>query len=105
MDPVARERLWAVLEHLKSKGHTIIFTSFHTQECLHLATKLVIIAEGNVQCLGSPKAIQQRYARGYSITFRIRNDVLTPIDIVSATMGRVVEFKRAVEASFLYEYH
>lgn len=44
--PMGRERFWAVLEHLKDLGHTIIFTSFHTEECLKLSTKLVVLADG-----------------------------------------------------------
>jgi len=102
VDPVARERIWAVLEHMRSIGHTVIFTSFYTQECIHLTSKLVILAEGNVQCLGSPKDLQRRFARGYCITIRIRNEVLSPVRFVATSNERVNNLKAAIEKSFMW---
>lgn len=101
VDSASRERFWAVLEHLKGMGHTIIFTSFHTEECVNLATKIAVISEGHVQCLGAPDSVQKRYAKGYTLTFRLRHEMLTRVDIASATVGKISEFKKTLVGAFL----
>lgn len=97
---MGRERLWAILEHLKGLGHTIIFTTFHTEECVNLSTKLVVLADGNAQSLGKPEDLRQRFAKGYCLTFRMKQETLTRHDMSSTTMGRIVDFKKAVQNTF-----
>lgn len=101
VDPSTRERIWCVIEHLKFSS-TIILTTYSTEEAFSLADKVVIVADGGIQCVGHPDEIQESYAQGHTITFRLRHDVMSSAELMAVTEARVVEFKEDVESVYKY---
>ena len=37
---------------------------------------------GNVQCMGEPLDLIDRFARGFTILIRVRHDILSPIEVL-----------------------
>ncbi|CAG7834142.1 unnamed protein product [Allacma fusca] len=100
IDPSCRQRFWTIMKLLTSNGRTVLFTSYNTEECSYLSTRMIVMCEGNIQCLGPPRELMQRFSRGFTIMLRLRHEVLSPMEIMSTTMGRVVSLKKTMKRKF-----
>ena len=67
MDPVARKHLGNALEAARARGQSIVLTSHSMDECEALCTRLGIMIEGRMQCLGSPQHLRSRFGRSFSV--------------------------------------
>ncbi|XP_068673102.1 phospholipid-transporting ATPase ABCA3-like [Montipora foliosa] len=74
MDPVARRLFWNVLSRYQAKGGGILLTTQSMTECEALCTRLSIMVNGRLKCLGSPHHIKNKFGPGYTITARISGD-------------------------------
>lgn len=72
MDPKSRRYLWNVLLAIKQSGKIIILTSHSMEECEALCSKVVIMKSGQLQCMGSPQHLKEKYGSGYTITARLQ---------------------------------
>ncbi|CAL8070751.1 unnamed protein product [Orchesella dallaii] len=100
VDPFARERFWSVIEHIQREGHTIILTTYSTEEAFSLAEKVVVIAAGNMQCVGSPENLQTKYGKGHTILFKLKHELILSSGAVMVMMPTIEEFKKKVQESF-----
>lgn len=48
LDPAARRRMWAVIEHLQSQGATILLVSHAMDEVEHLCDRIVLLDRGRI---------------------------------------------------------
>ncbi|ODM93331.1 ATP-binding cassette sub-family A member 3 [Orchesella cincta] len=102
VDAFARERFWGVIEHLNRQGHTILLTTYSTDEAFALAEKVVVIAEGNMQCVGSPEYLQTKYGRGHTILIKLKHEIISSAELIAVTLPKVVEFKNKVLEAFAH---
>ncbi|CAL8071293.1 unnamed protein product [Orchesella dallaii] len=102
VDPSSRERLWAVIDHLTDEGHTILFTTYSSDEAFALAEKVAVVAEGNMQCVGNPEQLQNKYDRGHTLTFKLKHELLCTMELANVTMTLLREFKKLVEETFTH---
>jgi len=75
LDAMAKLRFWSVIRELASRGAGIIFTSANVTECQLYATKLFVLSEGNVQCIGPPEQLRTRFSRGEPPPIRPTNQI------------------------------
>ncbi|HYT10496.1 MAG TPA: ABC transporter ATP-binding protein, partial [Mycobacteriales bacterium] len=54
LDPQARHATWAVVEHLRADGVTVVLTTHHMDEAERLADDVVVIDSGRVVATGTP---------------------------------------------------
>ncbi|KRW99727.1 P-loop containing nucleoside triphosphate hydrolase [Pseudocohnilembus persalinus] len=70
VDPIARRFLWNTLKQASSVRDSAIVLTTHTMlEAESLCTKIGILINGRLQCLGSPQQLRAEYGNGYNITF------------------------------------
>jgi len=74
MDPKSRRYLWNVLLAIRRSGKIIVLTSHSMEECEALCSKVVIMKDGEFQCIGSPQHLKSKYGSGYTITARLQRD-------------------------------
>ncbi|XP_044750000.1 phospholipid-transporting ATPase ABCA1-like isoform X2 [Coccinella septempunctata] len=72
MDPGTKRHLWNRLSNIRASGKSIILTSHSMEECEALCTRLVIMVNGNFQCLGSIQHLKSRFSEGFSVTLKIK---------------------------------
>lgn len=70
MDPGARRFLWDVVIEQLREGKSIVFTSHSMEECETLCTRIAIMVNGVLQCLGSPQHLRNKYGTGYTLLIR-----------------------------------
>ena len=66
MDTTARRILWEMLKKNKN-GKIIILTTHYMDEADILGDRIAIMAEGDVQCIGSSLFLKNRYGVGYNL--------------------------------------
>lgn len=52
-------------------GHTVLMTSHSMEECEALCTKIAIMRQGKLKCLGSVQHLKNRFGAGYMLEVRL----------------------------------
>ncbi|XP_075748661.1 ATP binding cassette subfamily A member 3 [Rhipicephalus microplus] len=71
MDPVAKRCVWHTLQELIVRGCSIILTSHSMEECEAMCSRLAIMVNGCLCCLGSPQHLKNKFGSGYSIMIKV----------------------------------
>ncbi|WEV52030.1 ABC transporter ATP-binding protein [Lactobacillus sp. ESL0731] len=107
LDPITRESLQNLVQHLQTKlGKTIVFVTHDMDEALKLATKIVVLHDGQLIQVGTPEEIlhhpandfvktligEERLAAAKYETVQVKNVMLTnPVQInLGATLSEAL---------------
>ncbi|XP_070203248.1 phospholipid-transporting ATPase ABCA3-like [Littorina saxatilis] len=71
LDPSARRHLWDVLSSVRSGGSTLILTSHSMEECEALCTRVAIMVNGRMKCLGTTQHLKSRFGQGFTLSVRM----------------------------------
>jgi ABC-2 type transport system ATP-binding protein len=58
LDPEARRRLWSVIENLIADGTTVLLTTHYLDEAQHLASRVIVLADGRIAADASPDELR-----------------------------------------------
>ncbi|XP_059174017.1 ATP-binding cassette sub-family A member 2-like isoform X2 [Physella acuta] len=72
MDPHSRRFLWDLILRLVQDGRSVILTSHSMEECEALCSRMAIMVNGQLKCLGSSTHLKNRFGDGYTFTIRIK---------------------------------
>ncbi|XP_078056586.1 ATP-binding cassette sub-family A member 13-like [Mustelus asterias] len=67
MDPESKRYLWKAIMNEVEAGCAAVLTSHSMEECEALCTRLAIMVNGKLKCIGSPKQIKSRFGEVYSV--------------------------------------
>jgi ABC-2 type transport system ATP-binding protein len=73
LDPEARRRLWQAIGNLIAEGATALLTTHYLDEAQHLASRIIVLADGRVAADASPDALRAHGGRPV-IRFRVPSD-------------------------------
>jgi ABC-2 type transport system ATP-binding protein len=76
LDPEARRRLWSVIETLAAAGTTVLLTTHYLDEAQHLASQVVVLADGRVVADATPDELR---AMGGAPVIRYRLPANAPV--------------------------
>ncbi|XP_063687941.1 phospholipid-transporting ATPase ABCA3-like isoform X2 [Bolinopsis microptera] len=74
LDVAARRALWEVLCKVRKLGTAIILTSHSMEECEALCTRLAIMVNGQLKCIGSLQELKSKYGAGYNVQVKVKSD-------------------------------
>ena len=67
LDPQARRHLWELIEHVRSKGVSVVMTTHYMDEAEILCDRIAVMDAGKIIALDTPKnLIKQLLDRGFS---------------------------------------
>ena len=72
MDPRTRRLVWSAVLDTVRAGRSVVLTSHSMEECDALCTRLAIMVNGRLRCLGNPQHIKNKYGSGYTIMVRCK---------------------------------
>lgn len=74
MDPMARRFMWRVISDVVTKREqcSLILTTHSMEECEALCTRIAIMVDGVMRCLGSSQRLRNKYGLGYQIEILLR---------------------------------
>ena len=70
MDPRSRRFLWTIVKGLVSAGQSVLLTTHSMAECEALCSRVGIMVNGSLRCLGSPQQLKSTYGQGYRLKIR-----------------------------------
>ncbi|XP_038067464.1 ATP-binding cassette sub-family A member 3-like [Patiria miniata] len=71
MDPVTKRLLWKTLCQVRNEGRCIVLTSHSMEECEALCTRLAIMVNGQIKCLGSTQHLKSRFGKGFTVLAKV----------------------------------
>lgn len=73
MDPEARRFMWDVISRISTlrKQSSIILTTHSMEEAEALATKMGIMVNGELKCMGSIQHIKNKFGKGYEVELKV----------------------------------
>lgn len=82
MDPEARRFMWNVISRISKerKQSSIILTTHSMEEAEALATKMGIMVNGNLKCIGTSQHIKTKFGGGYEIEVKLELPIREEID-------------------------
>ncbi|CAD5121418.1 DgyrCDS9938 [Dimorphilus gyrociliatus] len=72
MDPHSRRFLWDTIYQLTKDGRCVVLTSHSMEECETLCTRMAIMVNGQLKCLGSAQHLKNRFGDGYTLIIRLK---------------------------------
>ena len=72
MDPVARRQMWQVMESA-SQDSAVILTTHSMEEAEAVSTRLGIMADGRMKCMGTAAELRERFSNGVEVFVQIHS--------------------------------
>lgn len=75
MDPEARRFMWSVVGKVTSGKNpsSVVLTTHSMEEAEALSSKLAIMVEGNIKCIGPVQKLKNKYGKGFEIETKFRD--------------------------------
>ncbi|ESO87425.1 hypothetical protein LOTGIDRAFT_127778, partial [Lottia gigantea] len=88
MDPVTRRLAWKTIHHATRQGQSVVLTSHSMDECDHLCSRLAIMVNGQLKCLGSPQHLKNKFGDGYIVRISIPSLSNNKIAVIQAFINQ-----------------
>ncbi|KAG5189430.1 P-loop containing nucleoside triphosphate hydrolase protein [Tribonema minus] len=104
MDPVSKRRMWNVIAGLRSSGRTrsIVLTTHSMEECEALCTRVGIMRDGQLRCLGSCQHLKSRFGGSYSIELQFKEGFAEGVKALVPELSRDAVLEEEHETSVKY---
>jgi len=70
LDPETRQGIWKIIRNAR-KGRAVILTTHSMEEADALASRIGIMANGRMQCIGSQLHLKHRFGNGYELSIGV----------------------------------
>jgi ATP-binding cassette, subfamily A (ABC1), member 3 len=89
MDPEARRFMWSIVSQISTQNKTssVILTTHSMEEAEALSSKLAIMVEGKVKCIGPVQQLKSKYGKGFEIEVKIRLPTNSEIEASKNRLG------------------
>lgn len=89
MDPEARRFMWNVISRIsrERKQSSIILTTHSMEEAEALATKMGIMVNGNLKCIGTSQHIKNKFGGGYEIEVKMKIPSQEEVNELAGRLG------------------
>ncbi len=73
MDPEARRFMWSVVGKISTekKHSSVVLTTHSMEEAEALSSKLAIMVEGSIECIGPVQRLKNKYGKGFEVEIKI----------------------------------
>eukprot|EP00948_MAST-09A_sp_MAST-9A-sp1_P001689 g1689.t1 len=90
MDPAAKRFMWNLISRItRVADTTVILTTHSMEEASALCSRIGIMVDGRLRCLGSEQHLKDRHGRGYQLQFKLADaDTAYLRTLVSSVTGQ-----------------
>ncbi|CAL6005865.1 ABC_transporter family protein [Hexamita inflata] len=81
LDVATRRQLWNVIIKAR-QGRAVLLTTHAMEEAECLSTRIAIMAEGKIRCIGTASSLQKKFGSGYQLTICVDREKITKADPV-----------------------
>lgn len=73
MDPASKRLVWRGISSAVGGGRSVVLTSHSMEECEALCSKLTVMVNGRLCCLGSLQHLKSKFSQGYTIIVKCKS--------------------------------
>ncbi|KAG8276976.1 hypothetical protein J6590_052894 [Homalodisca vitripennis] len=84
VDPVSKRNLWDLVQARQRAGQSLVMTSHSMEECEALCTRLTILRDGEMKCIGTSEYLKNKFGKGYTVLLKLidpNEELLTQLKI------------------------
>ncbi|XP_063362107.1 phospholipid-transporting ATPase ABCA1-like [Cydia amplana] len=70
MDPASKRLVWSSISSAVGSGHSVVLTSHSMEECEALCSRLTVMVNGVLHCLGSLQHLKSKFSQGYTLVVK-----------------------------------
>lgn len=81
LDPSAKRQMWKMVSSHRDFGKSILLSSQSMEECEVLCSRLTIMVNGQLKCIGTTQHLRARFGQGFSLVVqmnRSRTNLMQP---------------------------
>lgn len=73
MDPEARRFMWSIIGKISTekKQSTVVLTTHSMEEAEALSSKMAIMVEGKIECIGPVQKLKSKYGKGFEVEVKL----------------------------------
>ncbi|CAH4032669.1 unnamed protein product [Pieris brassicae] len=87
MDPASKRRVWRCISDAVVSGRSVVLTSHSMEECEALCSRLTVMVNGRLFCLGPLQHLKNKFSQGYTLIVKCRETSQRVVDV-----ARIREF-------------
>ncbi|XP_070186023.1 uncharacterized protein [Littorina saxatilis] len=72
MDAATRRLAWKCITMATHRGQSVVLTSHSMDECDSLCSRLAIMVNGQLKCIGSPQHLKNKFGEGYTVVLHLQ---------------------------------
>ncbi|XP_041364383.1 uncharacterized protein LOC121379797 [Gigantopelta aegis] len=88
MDPGTRRLAWKCITHTVRAGQSVVLTSHSMNECDALCSRLAIMVNGRLMCIGSGQHLKNKFGDGYTVIMHLQGLSSTQFSIEHLFLSR-----------------
>lgn len=101
MDPASKRLVWSAINQAMVAGRSVILTSHSMEECEALCSRVTIMVNGRLHCLGSLQHLKSKFSQGYTLVVKCESGPQRDIALVNINKFVTENF---VEATLVESY-
>ncbi|KAL0893030.1 hypothetical protein ABMA27_014684 [Loxostege sticticalis] len=74
MDPASKRLVWSCISEGVAAGRSIVLTSHSMEECEALCSRLTVMVNGKLYCLGPLQHLKSKFSQGYTLIVKCKVD-------------------------------
>nr|XP_026488445.1 ATP-binding cassette sub-family A member 3-like [Vanessa tameamea] len=72
MDPASKRLVWRCVSEAASGGRSVVLTSHSMEECEALCSRLTVMVNGRLYCLGPLQHLKNKFSQGYTLIIKCK---------------------------------
>ncbi|XP_059046978.1 phospholipid-transporting ATPase ABCA3-like [Achroia grisella] len=101
MDPASKRLVWSSISEAVASGRSVVLTSHSMEECEALCSRLTIMVNGRLYCLGPLQHLKSKFSQGYTLVVKCKAGANREADIRIINQFIIENFR---DAKFVETY-
>ncbi|KAJ0177199.1 hypothetical protein K1T71_007208 [Dendrolimus kikuchii] len=95
MDPASKRLVWTAISEAVLSGRSIVLTSHSMEECEALCSRLTVMVNGRLYCLGPLQHLKSKFSQGYTLVIKCKSSLDREFNIASINQYIIRSFTEA----------
>lgn len=79
MHPTDQTKFWNIIDVLRESGKTIVLTSHSVEEIEEACTRMAVIVNGVIKCIGASQHLKNRFSKGLILKIKMQTNKTLPV--------------------------
>ncbi|CAG5059695.1 unnamed protein product [Parnassius apollo] len=95
MDPASKRLVWSAINEAVIAGRSVVLTSHSMEECEALCSRLTVMVNGRLFCLGPLQHLKSKFSQGYTLIVKCKSGPDRDNNVATINQHILENFKEA----------